>query len=228
MKNTANRTRVGRLLELVEDWKFLVQREGLVNALPTITHEITQLPYKHLKFFIIARSLSDPLPNLRPRIDLEILPFEESHLELIRLIDRPSSAKLCARRLALGHQGFIAFYQNTPVGYAWGCAEMHPAVEQVPIQLEPGDVLCTDVYTNPAYRGKGVQTALSLARFKMFRELGFCKAICYIEVRNAPSISVWQRKLGGQIVGDIDFIRIGLWYRVRCQKAALREAQPVS
>ena len=60
-----------------------------------------------------------------------------------------------------------------------------------------------------------VQTALTLARFRMFHELGYRRAVCYIEEKNAPSLAVWQRKFAGQTIGRIDFIRLGLWYRVR-------------
>ena len=76
-------------------------------------------------------------------------------------------------------------------------------------------MLCADVYTNPAFRGQGVQTALTLARFRLFRDLGYHRAISYIEVCNAPSLAVWQRKLGSVTIGQIDFLRVGLWRRVR-------------
>ena len=204
-----------RLAELIEDWDYLIDQDGLWRALPTISQEIARLPYRHLKFFIFQRSLSEALPVIPSKIDIKIRPFKQSDLQLVKEMVRPSEVKQNQRHLESGHKGLIAIYKDQPVGYAWGCADINPEIEKVPIHLEPGDVLFTDVFTNPPFRGKGVQTALSLARFEMFRELEFSRAICYIEIHNAPSLAVWQRKLGVQKTGSIDFLRIGPWYKVR-------------
>jgi GNAT superfamily N-acetyltransferase len=207
--------KTNRLAELVEDWQFLIKRDGIKLALPNIGNELARLPYRHLRFFIIARSLIEPLPDLPPKIPLEIRPFEQRDIELVRDMDRPSEARLCARRLARGHKGLIALYAGEAVGHAWGCTEMDPDIERVHLKLEPGDVLCADVFTVPSYRGKGIQTSLTISRFKMFQDLGYQRAVAYIEVQNTPSLAVWQRKLGGVPVGCIDFTRFVIWYRVR-------------
>jgi GNAT superfamily N-acetyltransferase len=100
-------------------------------------------------------------------------------------------------------------------GYGWGCAEIDPQLEHVPLRLEHRDILCNDAFTTPAYRGQGVQTALTLARLQRFQNLGYRRALCYIEEHNDPSIAVWQRKLSSAIIGRIDFKRFGPWYHVK-------------
>jgi len=87
-------------------------------------------------------------------------------------------------------------------------------LERVNLKLDSGDVLCMDAYTAPAFRGQGVQTALALARCRLFRNMGHRRAITYIIKNNYPSLVVW-RKIGSQIVGQGDFRRIGFWRRVR-------------
>jgi GNAT superfamily N-acetyltransferase len=206
---------ISRLAEHFDDWKEIIQRDGVISALPSLGVEISHLPYRHLKFFVLERSLSETLPDFQPKIPLEIRSFQAGDIELVRQMDRPSEARQCSRRLESGYQGLVALYENQPAGYAWGCAKINPQFEKVQITLGPGDVLCNDVFTNPVFRGQGVQTALTLARFRLFRDLGYCRAICYIERGNAPSLAVWQRKFGSKIVGSVDFLRIGLWYRVR-------------
>jgi GNAT superfamily N-acetyltransferase len=205
---------IGRLVDFLEDWKYLIQQNGFFSTMPAIGEEIVRLPYRHLRFVIVKRSLSMPLPDLQAKIALEIRPFEKADLERVREIYRPSEARLCARRLARGHKGIIALHQGQLKGYAWACTEVDPQLERVHLRLEPGDVLCADVYTHPSFRGKGIQTSLTMARFRMFRDLGYRRAITYIEIRNTPSIAVWQRKLGSQTIGHVDFIRFGFWYRV--------------
>lgn len=204
-----------RLAELIEDWSALIGRDGILKAAPAIGLDLLRLPYRHLKFFIVERSLSDPLPDIKPKILLDIRPFQRTDIYLVKKIDLPSEARQCERRLELGHRGFIALYRDDMAGYAWGYTKISPLLERVQIELEPGDVLFSDMFTNPAFRGHGVQTALSLARLRLFRDLGFRRAICYIEVGNLPSLNVWTRKLGGLRIGKVDFLRIGSWYRVR-------------
>lgn len=206
---------IGRLSEYTEDWKYFCERDGLKSSLLLIASDIVELPYRHLRFVLVARSLLDPFPDWQPKIQLLIRPFEQDDLDLVRQINRPSEARLCALRLTKGHQGLVGFSDRRLAGYAWGSTDMHTRLERVHPKLCPGDVLFTDSYTAPAFRGQGIQTALTLARFHLFRELGYYRAISYIEVRNSPSLAVWQRKFNCQTIGTIDFTRIGPWYRVR-------------
>ena len=216
-----------RLAELIEDWKYMFCHDKAFHALPSIGLEIFGLFYRHLRFLVIARSLSDPIPDFRPMLSLEVRPFEQDDLKKVREVNRPSEVKQCALRLERRHQGVIALNNGNLAGYAWGYTEVYPQLERVAIELQPGDILCNDVFTNPVYRGKGVQTALTIARFRLFRDLGFRRAICYIETNNTPSLSVWQRKLGGLAVGSIDFMRIGPWYQVHYYTATSSENGPV-
>jgi GNAT superfamily N-acetyltransferase len=205
---------VGRLKELIEDWCFLFQRGERWAAALTILRELAQLPYRHMRFVIVNRSLTDPLPDLQPRIALEVRDFSWADVELVRHVHRPSEARLCARRLERGHIGVVAFHRGQPAGYAWASSQMDPNLERVNIELQPRDAFCVDAYTAPAFRGQGVQTALAIARLRRLRDLGFLSMLAYIEEGNNPSLAVWQRKLGGQVVGHMDFLRIGPWRRV--------------
>lgn len=204
---------VGRLAEFMQDWNYLIQRNGWQSTLPVIGHEIIRLPYRHLRFAVPACSLLE-LPDLQPKILLEIREFKLSDLALARQMNRPSEARLYARRLARGQKGLIAFHEGEPAGYAWGCVEMDTTLERAYWELAPGDVFCVDAYTAPAFRGKGVQTALTLARFRCFRDLGYRRAVAFIEIHNHPSLAVW-RKFGSQMIGYIDFRRVGPWRWVR-------------
>jgi GNAT superfamily N-acetyltransferase len=203
-----------RLEELLEDWKFLIRRDGAKHAIPAVGLEIARLPFRHLRFLIIARSLIEPLPDLKPKIELEIRPFEAADVKIVKEIDRPSEATASKRRLGCQQLGLLASFSGRPAGYAWACSEIDSTLERVQFDLLPGDALCVDAYTVPAFRGKGVQTALTLARCKMLRDLGYLRAIAYIEIHNYPSLAVW-RKLGGLEIGQIDFLRIGPWYCVQ-------------
>jgi len=205
---------ISRLNELIQDWDYAIRHDGWRTALPAIGKELLRLPFWHTKFLVVDRSLLEPLPDLQPQIALEIRGFEPSDLDLVRQIDRPSEASLCARRLSHGHIGFLALHKGQPAGHAWASDKVEPTLERVHLKLKPGDMICVDAYTAPNFRGKGVQTALVLARFRLFCDLGYQRAVTYIEKRNYPSLAVW-RKVGSQVVGQVDFLRIGPWRRVR-------------
>jgi GNAT superfamily N-acetyltransferase len=203
---------VNRMAELVEDWNFLYHRDGARATLSAILTDLARLPYRRLNFLVFARSLLEPLPDFQPKIPIDIRPFEAGDLKFVRELVLPSEAKLFEARLANNHTGLIGLSQGRPVGYAWGSPKIDPAIERFHTSLEEGDVLCVDAFTVPAFRGKGVQTALTLARCSLFCDLGYRRAIAYIEKHNHPSSSVWQ-KIGAQQIGEIVFERIGPWRR---------------
>jgi len=207
-----------RLPELLADWRHLVRCDGWKVAAPRIGREIVSLPYRHLRFVVVTRDLQQPLPDLQAKVALQIRPFEHSDLDFVRRENLPSEANLCARRLEHGHYGLVACLEHrehsasSVVGYAW--AAMDLSLERVDLKLAPGEVMVTDAFTAPACRGKGVQTALALARLRLLRDRGYKRVVAYIETGNEPSLAVW-RKVGAEVTAHLDFVRIGFWRRTR-------------
>ena len=202
-----------RLIGLVKDWFYLIRQHGLISAFPKIIKSIIHLPYRHMKFIVFERSLREPIPHYDRKINLEIKEFKPSDLTLIKNISRPSEVDLCVQRLKAGHIGFIAQFDNKVVGYAWACNKIEPKLERIRDKIDAGEALCVDAYTSPALRGKGIHTALTLARLRLLQELGYLQAIADIEVNNLASQAVWK-KVGGKINGYIDYKRIGLWRKI--------------
>jgi len=202
---------VRRLGELAEDWAFFLHRDGWkFPTLCSIAREMAQLPYRHIRFVVVARSLWASLPDVEPKMTLDIRPFGSQDLQSVIIINRPSESRACALRLARGHTGLAAFYQDQLVGYAWGCPEVAPTLERVPLNLAPGDFLCQDDFTDPIYRKNGVHVALTLARFRVFRRNGFRRAVAFIESQNKASLSSYL-KVGSRVIGHIEFYRVGPW-----------------
>lgn len=216
-----------RVFEILQDWRYIFRRYSLRFALSALYLDIARLTYQHLRLYIFTCSLREPLPLLQPNNLLEVYRFESSHLEMVRSTDQPSHALLCERQLRLKNYGLIAIHEGQYAGYAWGSEPANREKDHIHRQFETGDILCDNAYTVPKFRGKGVQTALTLARFKIFRELGYKRAICYIEVNNKPSLTVWQNKFKAQVAGEIDFLRIGPWYRVR-SKMKSEPSKPIT
>lgn len=214
---------IARIFELADDWRWMARRQGLGRALPEIGADLAGVPYRRLHFFLLRRSLTAPFPGSFPRVELETRPFERHDLAEATRIHRPSEARLCARRLEAGHIGLAALHNGRMAGYAWACSDDDAGLERVPLKLFIGEALCTDAYTDPNLRGLGVQSVLTLARFQLLKALGFKEALSYILVNNRPSLSVWQKKLGSEIIGDFTFIRFGPWIKIEGNGGFLKE-----
>jgi ribosomal protein S18 acetylase RimI-like enzyme len=204
-----------RLVELFGDWRFFFQRDGWRSATSVAIRELRGLPYRHMQLLVLARPLWTPLPEYDPKMELSIRRFELADVPSVNQINRPSEAGLCALRLSRGQRGFSAFHGDQLAGYAWADDRLDPTLERVQFPLLPGDGVCLDFYTAPAFREQGVQTALTSALLRDLRELGYDRALAYIEKGNLPSLAVWQRKFEGDTIGMIDFVRVGPWRRTK-------------
>ncbi len=207
-----------RFSELIQDWRLLVRRDGWRTVWRRIGQEVVSLPYRRITFAVVARSLALPVPDARPKVEIEVRPFTATDLDFVRREYLVSEAHLCARRLERGHNGVAACIDGQIVGYAWSCTDV--SLERVDLALAPGDVLFTDAFTAPAARGRGVQSVLSAARLRAAQEKGQRRVIAYIDVHNAPSLAVWQKKMGAQVIAQITFTRIGFWRHTRYQDKA--------
>lgn len=202
-----------RLIELMIDWKHLIIRDGLKSTWIIVLKELIQLPYRHIEYVILACPLSELIAKFESKLTVEIRPFLKSDLDYVRQEFLPSEANICDQRLKIGHRGLVATLNNDTVGYCWLCTD--DDLERVDLSIQPGDILITDSFTSPSVRGRGVQTQIGVAALRYATELGFKRLIMYIEVNNAPSLAVWQKKFRGKVIGHIDFKRIGFWRRTR-------------
>ncbi len=200
----------GRFAELSGDWRDYFERRSWRQALQAMGMEFLQLPYRHIHYLVVACSLTEPLPVIALPAGFTLRAFTDADVAAVAAIDRPSEARLCQRRIAAGHIGLAAFYEEQLVGHAWACKQFDSNIDRIDLHLPPSDCLCTDAYSAPAYRGRGIHTLLTLERFKIFRDLGYQRAICNIAANNRPSLRVWK-KLGGQVIGELDYFRVGPW-----------------
>lgn len=202
-----------RLIELMMDWKHLIIRDGLKSSWMVILREFIQLPYRHIEYVVLACSLSKPLSEFESKLTVEIRPFLKSDLDYVRREFLPSEANMCAQRLKIGHRGLVATSKSDTAGYCWLCTD--DDLERVDMRIHHGDILITDSFTSPGFRGRGVLTQLAAAVLRYAKEKKLKRLIMYIEVNNVPSLAVWQKKMGGEVLGYIDFRRIGFWRRTQ-------------
>jgi hypothetical protein len=195
------------------DWKHLITHNGLKSTWIIILRDLIQLPYRHIEYVVLACPLSEPIAEFESKLVVEIRPFLKIDLGYVSQEFLPSEANMCYRRLKMGHRGLVATSNSSTVGYCWLCTD--DDLERVDLRMLPGDILITDSFTSPNVRGRGVHTQIAVAALRYAKELKFKRLIMYIEINNAPSLAVWQKKMRGEPIGHIDFKRIGFWRRTR-------------
>jgi GNAT superfamily N-acetyltransferase len=209
--------------ELIEDWQFLIHRDGWKITWRQIGQEVISLSYRRIEFVVVARPLTQLIPEAWTKVPIEVRPFTAADLNFVHCEHLPSEAHLCSQRLERGHDGIAACIDGQIVGYAWSCADT--SLERVELPLAPGDVLFTDAFTAPAARGQGVQTVLSAARLRAAQKKGYRRVVAYIKADNAPSLAVWQKKMGAATIARITFTRVGLWRKTTYVDVEQEEAQ---
>jgi len=205
--------RLERFVELIDDWSYIAQHEGRSSSLLAMLKKMTGLLYHRNQFVVMACSLLEPLPDLRPKIELEIRAFEPSDLSLLTGCDFPSDIRLCAQRLKYGHLGVLALAQDQVAGYAWTYTSTQTALDRIRFDLSSKEVLFLSDYTVPTFRGLGVHTAMTLRRLQIFQELGYQNAFACVDSKNGPSLAVY-RKVGGYPNGVIQDLGVGPWRRL--------------
>ncbi len=207
---------IRRLHELWSDWVYMVGKEGWERGGKYFFRSLLRMPYRHLKFTLFARSLSEPIQANGERGLYEIRSFESADLDFVRKIHLPSEAKLCEKRLKAGHYGLVASLNENAVAYIWLCTD--DSLERLKLPMSPDDLLLTDLFTTSEFRGKGIGSELACASLRMAQDMRFKRVLVYILNNNGPSLALWQRKMGAKIIGEIDFKRWGFWRKYRIQE----------
>ena len=203
-----------RLVDLTEDWKYYYRAFSWKHSIPLIFKEILESPEHHIHYLVFVRSLTGPLAEMYVDDSIAIRRLASRDIPEVAVINCPSEGKLCANRRANDHISLAALLNAKLAGYAWACIKIEPHIERFAFRLEPLEFLCNDDFTAAPSRGRGIQTSLIQARLKIFCELGYKNAICYIEQRNYASQRAY-RKNGFVRAGDINFFRIDTWRRAR-------------
>jgi GNAT superfamily N-acetyltransferase len=210
------------VVEHVIDWGFLARRAGWRPLIFKVRDVVRTLPRRRLRYIVMGVALDSPFPVSAGLENIEVRPFIPSDLHFVRREHLPSEAAMCARRLAAGQEGLTAVLDGEPAGYAWLCR--NDALERVDLPMTSDEVMFTDAFTAPRFRGRGVNTSLALASLRWARELRYSRLIGYIEAGNGASLNVWLGKMGGRVFQRLEFERV--WARRRTRRIEIRTAGP--
>jgi len=194
----------------IYDFRERLQQAGWQAACRWLYQTLVSLPYRRIEYTVFTRSL-EQLPAVEPRVPITLRPAAEADLARFRGLVPPSELDHFARRLAHGRYCFLALDGEKLAAYCWAATQIRFEIDNLEIQLEPGDTYVDDAYTIPAYRRQGIQSAVHLYRLQYMQGLGCQRAILIVENSNLASQQL-VRKMGYRRAGQLDFRRI-LWQR---------------
>lgn len=157
---------------------------------------------------VFAQSL-DSAPEVPPPAGVVIRRLEAADWPaLATMVQQRNLARFRALTGA-GRHGLIAWRGTQPIGYGWVAESIGPDVTACPLELPPHAAYLFDLYVVPAERSSGVGSALSSARVRLARDLGFTEGWRMIAPSNGASLRTLARTgTDTRTVGQLRFIKI--------------------
>jgi ribosomal protein S18 acetylase RimI-like enzyme len=200
-----------KLKRMSADFRQKMKSNGLISSIRWLVQAIRRLPYRHIEYLVLARSLQDPLPESDFNSSINMRQAAESDLGLFSGLIPNSTLEHFRHRLNNGRHCFIALDGVKLAAYCWASTQIEYKFDNIEITLKPGDAYLDDAFTLPAYRRKGIQKALHLYRLVHMRKLGCRRAVLVVRDNNLASRKLLEN-LGYKPADWLSFRRI-LWWR---------------
>lgn len=199
MRNATTRLREG-----IQDLVYCLRHKKLGRCL---SERLRTFLYCRIEYFVLTRSLEEPLPSLEARVPITYRVAEPDDLSCLRDAVLPSQLAYFRKRLAHGRVCILALYQDNLTAYGWVTDKVTFEIDNLQLQLGPGDAYLDDIYTLPAYRRQGIGGGLHLERLQYLKERGFKRAVLIVRMDNVPALRI-GKKLGYQEADRLSFRRI--------------------
>lgn len=162
-------------------------------------------------YIVAVTDLSRPLPPVPADPAVRLVPLREGDMgEALAIDPRLTEAAIC-RRLAEGEQCVLVWHEGVATHCVWWTDHRVylPYLGRA-FQPLPGDRLCVDVASRPAWRGRGIDAAASVIYLHTLRELGYRRAMSLVASWNAPALAVALRRMRGEVAGTVGYWNLGL------------------
>jgi len=163
------------------------------------------------EYLVLVKDLRLPLPGIPANESLRWTPLTESQIDQVLAINPALFEVEIRRRLKEGQECLLCWIGESLVHYRWD-ATVSPYLPYLDKTLRflQGDIFATDVFTHPAFRGRGIQTASSIMALHRARDSGLSRFITMPAWWNAPSLRVNLQKTGRSVAGTVGFWNAGL------------------
>jgi GNAT superfamily N-acetyltransferase len=165
-------------------------------------------------YLVTSRNLRDPLPSPPSVPGVTWTTLREADIVLL-VASKPTLTDAEVRgRLAEGQRCAVGWLDGRPAHWRWE-ADGEVYLPYLGRRLRPGvgDRWVTDVYTHPAYRGRGLYTASTMLALRQARDQGLTRMLGMVSAWNRPAIHVMTAKAGRAVIGTVGYWQLGPWRR---------------
>jgi ribosomal protein S18 acetylase RimI-like enzyme len=202
---------LGKLTDIAEDTRYASETGGWQNATRVFVKEIWALFFHTRELLVLTHSLEDPFDILEPRIPISLGQGAPQDIDKLGNMAPPSYRTHYQRLFT--HEGSacsIATYRERIVACCWSRTRAAPDIRHPLVRLESDQAYIHSIYTTPAFRRLGIQSALISYHNAWLRNQGYKHIITIVATSNTASLKM-MRKLGYKETGRLKHRRILFW-----------------
>ncbi len=203
-----------RFQYLIPDAVFVARKHGGRAAAQLVGRRVGTVLFLYRRYLVLCHPLSDSLPTPIPPDGYSVRRAMPQDLPALAALVGPGTARLFARRMAMGRVCFIALKDSEVVSYTWGTFDTSWDLDYIELPLPTGTAYYYGSFTASDHRRQGLLTALTGLQDQHFRAMGARHAIGLVERHNKPSLAMW-RSFGSRQMGTFTHLRVLGWEWVR-------------
>ncbi len=189
------------------------RQEGLRVAARYMLLPLIDLHYA----VVLRRSLQVPFPPPKFPTGVTARLATVDDLQLFKNMIPPIRLRRFERKLNAGELCLVALHEGEGVGLGWGSFANSITVNHTPLKLGPKDLYLWGAYVTPAFRRRGLMTAMANMQLRIYQEQGWEYTYQITDWYNRPALNL-ARRMGCVPVANILTLRLVEW----------RIARPVS
>lgn len=164
------------------------------------------------EYFVLVRDLRLPLLDVPRHTPMRWTTLTEGQIPALSAINPVMSGAEVRRRWAEGQECFLCWVEGSLAHYWWETTRPNylPYLGKTLLPLE-GDIIVSNVFTAPRFRGRGIYSASCIMGFRRLRDKGFTRSIGVAAWWNAPALQVHCQKGGYTLAGRVGYWNLGLW-----------------
>ncbi len=195
--------------DVIETIRFIHRRDGWGGVLLMMTQPFFEY---HKQAVVLRKSLDEPIPVVKPRLDVTIRPATLDDLPLFANIAPPLRLSRFAKKLEAGEACVVGVYDGKIISTTWIAFADGPTVKQTPLQLSAKEAYLWGGYMDMQYRSNGVNSAMVYYTMRWLREQGYDAVIMHTERYNKPVLRLCH-KLGFDVVARLTSVRVLNWQK---------------
>jgi GNAT superfamily N-acetyltransferase len=171
------------------------------------------------RLWLLALDLDEPSVRISPRTEITVRVLEgaDRDLDLYTAFRASSSAREFRRKIDSGGQCFAAMQGGRAVSATWAYVGGGPfPYLGANFEARPSEIVLEDSYTLPAFRGRNVSPAITIAMARYYRDRGFRFMLSSVLPENRASVRVRQ-KTRFHICGMAGYVGLGPHRRHFCR-----------